>query len=53
MREENWRAVDPKKTMDTVDVFDLKDPTKVIDRVAVSLTGLTYKHGTWTYYDPG
>jgi hypothetical protein len=52
MREENWRAVDPKKTMDTVDVFDLKDPTKVIDRVAVNLTGLTYKHGTWKYFDP-
>lgn len=51
-REENWRAVDPSKAaMDTVDVLDLNDPTKVVDRVAVRLTGLTYKHGVWTYYD--
>lgn len=52
MREESWRAVDPSKTMDTVDVLDLNDPTKVIDRVVVKLTGQTYKHGLWTYYDP-
>ncbi len=52
VREEYWRAVDPKKTMDTVDVFDLNDPTKIVDRVVVNLTGQTNKHGTWTYYDP-
>jgi hypothetical protein len=52
VREENWRAVDPNKNMDTVDVLDLNDPTKVIDRVVVKLTGQTYKHGTWTYYEP-
>jgi hypothetical protein len=52
VREESWRAVDPNKNMDTVDVFDLQDPTKVINRVVVKLTGTTYKHGTWTYYDP-
>ena len=52
MREESWRAVDPKKTLDTVDVYDLKDPSKIVDRVVVSLTGQTNKHGTWTYYDP-
>ncbi|MEI9943204.1 MAG: hypothetical protein WDN26_03205 [Chitinophagaceae bacterium] len=52
MREENWRAVDPNKNMDTVDVFDLNDPTKVVDRVVVKLTGQTYKHGLWKYYDP-
>jgi hypothetical protein len=52
MREENWRAVDPSKTYDTVDVFDMYDPNKVIDRVVIKLEGQTYKHGKWTYYDP-
>ncbi|MET0394109.1 MAG: hypothetical protein ABW019_13245 [Chitinophagaceae bacterium] len=51
LREESWRAVDPTKSMDTVDVLDVNDPTKVVDRVEVKLTGQTYKHGEWTYYD--
>lgn len=52
IREENWRAVDPAKTYDTVDVFDMYDMNKVIDRVVIKLEGQTYKHGKWTYYDP-
>jgi hypothetical protein len=52
IRDESWRAVDPQKTMDTVDVFDVKDPTKVVDRVVVKLEGQTMKHGVWTYYEP-
>src|SRR5260221_4770675 len=52
LREESWRAVNPDNPVDTVDVYDLHDPTKVVDRVAVRLTGFTLKHGTWTYYDP-
>lgn len=52
IREENWRAVDPNKTFDTVDVLDVMDPTKVIDRVVVKLEGKTMRHGTWTFYDP-
>jgi hypothetical protein len=51
-REESWRAVDPQKTMDTVDVFDVRDPSKLIDRVIVKVEGHTNKHGVWTYYDP-
>ena len=51
-REERWRAVDPTKTFDTVDIVDPIDPTKVLDRVIVKVTGLTNKHGVWTYYDP-
>ncbi len=51
IRTESWRAVDPDKTFDTVDVVDVKDPSKVIDRVIVKLEGKTMKHGTWTYYD--
>ena len=52
MREESWRAVDPQKTMDTVDVYDIKDPSKLIDRVIVKVEGQTSRHGTWTYYEP-
>jgi hypothetical protein len=52
LREESWRAVNPDKPVDTVEVYDLHDPTKVVDRVAVRLTGFTLKHGLWTYYDP-
>jgi hypothetical protein len=52
VREELWRAVDPNKTYDTVDVFDMNDPNKVIDRVVVKVEGTTYKHGKWSYYDP-
>src|SRR5688572_1901274 len=51
VREEFWRAVDPSKTYDTVDVYDMYDPTKVIDQVVIKLEGTTYKHGKWTYYD--
>ncbi len=52
IREESWRAIEPGKNRDTVDVLDIHDPTKVIDRVVVEVEGLTVKHGTWTYYDP-
>jgi len=52
LRVESWKAVNPDNPMDTVDVYDPKDPTKVVDRVAVKLTGFTLKHGLWTYYDP-
>ncbi|HEX5654643.1 MAG TPA: hypothetical protein VFX58_16310 [Chitinophagaceae bacterium] len=52
IREESWRAVDPQKTMDTVDVFDIKDPDKLVGRVIVKLEGQTNKHGAWNYYDP-
>jgi len=51
-REESWRAVDPKKTMDTVDVYDVNDPTRLVDQVIVKVEGQNNRHGTWTYYDP-
>ena len=47
-----WRAVDPSRTMDTVPVFDVIDPSKIVDEVVVKLDHTTYKHGTWKYYDP-
>jgi hypothetical protein len=52
LREENWRAIDPANQYDTVSVYDLKDPTKEIDRVVVKNDGVAMKHGKWTYYDP-
>ncbi|MBM3416149.1 MAG: hypothetical protein FJY20_06815 [Bacteroidetes bacterium] len=52
LREENWRAIDPANQYDTVSVYDLKDPTKEIDRVVVKNDGMAMKHGKWTYYDP-
>ncbi len=51
-REESWRAIDPSNAYDTVAVYDLKDPTKEIDRVVVKNEGMALKHGKWTYYDP-
>jgi len=53
-REESWRAVDPNKgNFDTVNVFDVIDPSKIIDRVVVPvIPGTSNKHGQWVYYDP-
>ena len=52
IRVENWRMMDPANQYDTVPVYDLKDPTKEIDRVIVKNEGLAMKHGRWTFYDP-
>jgi hypothetical protein len=52
LREESWRAIDPANAYDTVSIYDLKDPTKEIDRVVVKNDGIALKHGKWTYYDP-
>jgi len=52
LREESWRAMDPANAFDTVSVYDLKDPTKEIDRVVVKNDGYAVKHGKWNYYDP-
>jgi hypothetical protein len=53
-REESWRAVDPNAAgFDTVNVYDLIDPNKLIDRVVVPvIPGSSNKHGLWVYYDP-
>src|ERR1051325_5289485 len=39
LREESWKAVNPDNPYDTVDVYDLHDPSKVVDRVVVKLEG--------------
>lgn len=50
-REESWRAVNPGKTYDTLDVQDLKDPNKY-EQVIVKTDGSSMRHGTWKYYYP-
>ena len=52
IREESWRAVDPKNPYDTVNVYDVNDPNKVIGQKVIKLEAASYKNGTWTYYDP-
>ena len=49
--DENWRAVNPEKAYDTIDVADPKFPDK-IERVVVKNDGNSLKHGTWKYYYP-
>jgi hypothetical protein len=51
-RVEQWRAMDPKAAFDTVAVYDIKDPSKIIDRVIVKNEGVSMKNGKWIYYDP-
>lgn len=52
IREESWRAIDPKNPYDTVNVYDVNDPTKVVKKQVVKLEPNSYKQGTWRYYDP-
>jgi hypothetical protein len=52
LRVENWRTIDPANAYDTVPVYDLKDPSKMIGSVVVKNEGVALKHGRWTYYDP-
>jgi hypothetical protein len=51
-RVENWRAMDPKVAFDTVAVYDIKDPSKIIDYVVVKNEGVAMRHGKWIYFDP-
>jgi hypothetical protein len=52
MRQESWRAIDPKIAFDTVAVYDVNDPSKIINWVVVKNEGVSLKHGKWIYYDP-
>ena len=52
LREESWRAIDPKNPYDTVNVYDLQDPSKIVAKQVVKLEPNSYKHGTWRFYDP-
>ena len=50
-REETWRAIDPTNPYDTVNVYDVNDPNKVVGKQVVKVEPNSYKHGTWTYYN--
>jgi hypothetical protein len=50
LREESWKAVDPKNPYDTIEVPDLN--SDVVYKRVVKVEGFTVKHGTWKYYDP-
>jgi hypothetical protein len=48
--EESWRATNPEKPYDTVEVPDLNDDTKIYMKV-IKVDAYTLQHGTWTFYD--
>lgn len=50
-REENWRAINPDKKFDTIEVPDLYKPD-VYTWVVVKNEGHSMRQGKWTYYDP-
>jgi antitoxin component YwqK of YwqJK toxin-antitoxin module len=52
LREESWRAMDPAIAYDTVPVYDINDPSKILNWVVVKNEGVALKNGQWTYYDP-
>lgn len=52
IREESWKAVNPDNPYDTIDIFGLNDPSKVIRREVIKLDGHTLRHGTWKFFDP-
>lgn len=52
LRTESWRAIDPKKQYDTVAVYDVNDPGKIIKYVVVKVDNHSVKHGAWLYFNP-
>ena len=45
--------IDPKNPYDTIPIFDLKDPSKIVRYQVVKIDEASVKHGVWRYYDPG
>lgn len=50
-REESWRAVNPDKAFDTLDVVDPGNPNQY-ERIVVKNDGNSIKHGIWKTYSP-
>ena len=50
-REENWLAIDPAKKYDTIEVQDVYDDNKYIQRI-FKVEAYAVEHGTWRYFDP-
>ncbi len=51
-REESWRAMNPDKAYDTLEVEDVNNENKYL-QVVVKNDGKSMKHGTWKWYRPG
>jgi hypothetical protein len=51
IREESWRAMNPEKLYDTIEVEDI-DHLDHYRTVVVKNEGVAIKHGEWKYYDP-
>ena len=51
LREETWRAIDPKSPYDTIDIRDVNDPSKILRKEIIKVEPNSYKNGTWTYYN--
>ncbi len=50
--QESWRAVDPSKKYDTIDVADPDNPDK-IEKKIIKVEAYSQKHGVWKYYQYG
>lgn len=51
LREESWKALNPDKQYDTLDIEDV-DKLNSYKRVIVKNEGAGIRHGSWKYYDP-
>jgi len=51
IREESWRALNPDKLYDTLEVEDI-DHLNEYKTVIVKNEGVSIRHGTWKFYDP-
>lgn len=49
--DESWRAINPDKGFDTIEVRDPVSPDKY-EKVVVKNDGNSKRHGTWRYYYP-
>ena len=51
VREESWRALNPDKLYDTLDIEDI-DHLNEYKTVIVKNEGVAIRHGQWKFYDP-
>ena len=51
VREESWRALNPDKLYDTLEIEDI-DHLNEYKTVIVKNEGVAIRHGSWKFYDP-
>lgn len=51
IREESWRALNPEKLYDTLEIEDI-DHLNEYKTVIVKNEGVAIRHGSWKFYDP-